>query len=209
MAEWVHDLGGSPGFGRVDVEPNEPVFHDEWERRAFGMTAAFLVSGAANGSEFRHAIERMDPDWYLSSSYYEHWITGLSTLLAEKGVIERSELEDRGVATARPADPTAAKVATAAASPSTPFALGQAVRVREFDAPGHTRCPAYVRGRTGVVVRQDGSHSVPDVEAHTDARPAEPTYSVRFDARDLWGDDAEPRSTVYVDLWHRYLEQVG
>jgi nitrile hydratase beta subunit len=210
MAEWAHDLGGAKGFGPVEVEREEPVFHAEWERRAFGITGTFMASGAANTSEFRHAIERMDPDWYLDSTYYEHWLTGLATLLVEKGVVSPEDLERTGVESfplARPAAPDAASVDPAAAG-TEPFELGQAIRVREFDAPGHTRCPAYVRGRTGVVVRRDGSYSVPDVEAHTDARPEEPTYSVRFDASELWGDEAEPGATVCVDLWHRYLEPI-
>ena len=67
MAEWVHDLGGSRGFGPVEVEPGEPPFHADWERRVFGMTATVMAQGRANGSEFRHAIERMDPAWYLAS----------------------------------------------------------------------------------------------------------------------------------------------
>ena len=205
MADWAHDLGGAKGFGPVEVEREEPVFHQDWERRAFGVTGTWLASGAANGSEFRHAIERMDRDWYLDSTYYEHWITGLATLLVEKGVVAREDLE--GIPLANAVDPAAAQADPAPAG-AEPFEVGQAVRVRRFDAPGHTRCPAYIRGRTGVVVRRDGTYTVPDVEAHTDARPEEQTYSVRFDASELWGDEAEPGATVCVDLWHRYLEPI-
>jgi nitrile hydratase len=29
---------------------------------------------------------------------------------------------------------------------------------------------------------------------------------VRFEARELWGDDAAPRDAVYIDLWEPYIE---
>ena len=86
------------------------------------------------------------------------------------------------------------------------FGPGDRVRVRDWHPPGHTRCPRYVRGKTGVVVRVDGVHSVPDVEAHGAARRREPTYSVKFDAADLWGDGQRGVS-VHADLWDSYLER--
>src|SRR5947199_158755 len=91
----VHDLGGMQGFGPVEVEADEPVFHDEWEGRTFGLAGAALGSGRFNTPVFRHAIERMDPGHYLTSSYYEHWLTALATLLVEAGMISRGEFENR------------------------------------------------------------------------------------------------------------------
>jgi nitrile hydratase len=85
------------------------------------------------------------------------------------------------------------------------FAAGDRVLVREWHPPGHTRCPGYVRGKAGVVVRMDGIYSVPDVEAHSTARRYEPTYSVRFDAAELW-QDGQRGVTVHADLWDSYLE---
>lgn len=85
------------------------------------------------------------------------------------------------------------------------FAAGDRVRVREWHPPGHTRCPRYVRGKAGTVVRVDGTHSVPDVEAHGTARRHEPTYSIRFEAAELWGD-GQRGAWVHVDLWDTYLE---
>ena len=37
-----HDLGGMHGLGPVDPEPETegPVFHAEWERRAFALNLA-------------------------------------------------------------------------------------------------------------------------------------------------------------------------
>ena len=89
----VHDLGGMDGFGPVEVEANEPVFHHAWERLAFGVSAAMMQRRLYNVDAYRHAIERMDPVHYLTSPYYEHWLTGLATLLVEKGVLTRAELD--------------------------------------------------------------------------------------------------------------------
>jgi hypothetical protein len=56
-----------------------------------------------------------------------------------------------------------------------------------------------------VVTRSDGEFSIPDVEAHSTHRVNEATYSVRFDADELW-NDGQPGVTVNVDLWDNYLE---
>jgi nitrile hydratase len=58
------------------------------------MIATF-AGGQFNVDEFRHAIERMEPKHYLESSYYEHWLTAVETLLLEKGALSRAELERR------------------------------------------------------------------------------------------------------------------
>jgi nitrile hydratase subunit beta len=89
----VHDLGGMHGMGPIDPEKDEPVFHAEWERRAFGVMMATFAGGHFNVDEFRHGIEHMDPAEYLRSSYYEHWLHTIEANLIEKGVITREELE--------------------------------------------------------------------------------------------------------------------
>jgi nitrile hydratase len=145
----VHDLGGMQGFGPVDVEPDEPVFHEPWERRAALITFGSFLSGTSNGGQFRHSIERMDAAHYLESSYYEHWITGVATRMVEAGVLTVDELEeraggrfplagpDRGVATDDPGPDVVAPR----------YVVGDHVRVHNWHPPGHTRCPRYVRGR--------------------------------------------------------------
>ena len=97
----IHDLGGMHGFGPVVREKDEPVFHAEWERRTFGLLTATLALRRYNIDEFRHAIERMDPARYLESSYYEHWLHAIETLLIEKGVITEKELSARAAELAK------------------------------------------------------------------------------------------------------------
>src|SRR5436309_10888326 len=91
----IHDVGGIEGFGPVDIEPDEPVFHEAWERRVFRLNLAVIAALRPSGGGFRHSIERMDPAHYLTSSYYEHWLTGLSTLAVEAGLVSSDELDRR------------------------------------------------------------------------------------------------------------------
>jgi nitrile hydratase subunit beta len=204
----VHDLGGMEGFGPVEVEPDEPVFHREWEGRTFVVAGAALGAGGFNTPMFRHAIERMDPGHYLTSSYFEHWLTAVATLLVEAGMISRDDLEARaaGFPLSRPAEVGADDVDVPAPRDTPRFAVGDAVRVRDLHFAGHTRCPRYVRGRRGVIVRVDAVAPIPEVEAHRRERVPDPTYGVRFDAAELWSDDAEPDAVVHVDLYDCYLE---
>ncbi|MEY2424199.1 MAG: nitrile hydratase subunit beta [Acidimicrobiaceae bacterium] len=204
----IHDMGGVDGFGPVDAPPAEPVFGEDWERRAFRVSMATMMALQPGGG-FRHSIERMDPAHYLSSSYYEHWLTGVATLLTEAGLTTNEDLDersggrfplsraDRGVAPATPEpDRTEPR-----------FKIGDRVRVREWHPSGHTRAPRYVQGKRGVVTRLDGAENLPDFEAHGGGKVLDPTYSVRFTPRDLWGEGGADGATVNVDLWERYLEE--
>jgi nitrile hydratase subunit beta len=195
------------GFGAVDHSPAEPVFPDRWQ--AVARALMLIVAGAAevSGAEFRHVIERMEPGHYLTSSYYEHWLTAAATLAVEHGLMTRSDLQTRAGGRFPLSGPVLApSVADAGLDVAEPrFGLGDRVRVRDWHPPGHTRCPRYVRGKAGAVLRVDGTHSVPDIEAHGTARRHEPTYSVRFDAADLWRD-GQHGVFVHVDLWDSYLE---
>ena len=203
----IHDLGGRQGFGAVTHSPAEPAFHHHWEAVARALMMIVTDAVEASGGEFRHSIERMEPGHYLTSSYYEHWLTAAATLAVEHGLVTHTELEARAGGRFPLSGPLLAPpVADGGADVGEPrFRAGDRVRVREWHSPGHTRCPGYVRGKAGTVVRVDGTHSVPDIEAHSTGRRYEPTYSVRFDATDLWRD-GQYGVCVHVDLWDSYLE---
>jgi nitrile hydratase subunit beta len=206
----VHDLGGMHGFGPVEIELGEPVFHRPWEGRTYGLVAASIAMAGINTPMFRHAIERMDPAHYLSSSYYEHWLTALATLLVENGVLSAEELSARAGSfpLSRAATVAAAQLAAAPrdASGTPRFVIGEEVRVRHVQFAGHTRCPRYLRGHTGKIVRVDEVAPVPEIEAHRRERVLEPLYCVRFEAAVLWGEGAERSVAIHVDLYERYLE---
>ena len=204
----IHDLGGVQGFGTVDHSPSEPVFAQDWERRAVQVMLAVNIATGMNTPRFRHSIERMDPAHYLASSYYEHWLTGVSTLAVEGGLTSPSELS------ARAGGPFPLSRPVRGATPSGPhedrtapsFSIGDHVRVRSLHPLGHTRAPRYVQGKRGVITRIDGAFNFPDVESHGGGHVLDPEYSVAFTARELWGDGATDDSVVHVDLSERYLE---
>ncbi len=91
----AHDMGGMDGFGPVEREADEPVFHAEWERRAFALTVAMGFYGLWNIDISRYARENRDPLGYLRDSYYERWLHGLETLLEQNGLVTRAEIAAR------------------------------------------------------------------------------------------------------------------
>src|SRR5438270_9695600 len=156
----IHDLGGKQGFGPVEVEENEPVFHEPWERVARALTFATVAQVPnPSTSKFRHAIERMEPGHYLTSSYYEHWLTAAATLAIESGLVTEQELEQRAGGPFPISGPVHEGDVQAPAPHQVRFNLGDRVRVRNLHRPGHTRCPGYIRGKVGVITRLDGERN--------------------------------------------------
>jgi nitrile hydratase len=202
----IHDLGGIAGFGPVDAPPSEPVFHHDWERRAMRATIATSAALGIPTPQFRHSMERMDPAHYLASSYYEHWLTGAATALVEEGKTTQTELDRRAGGHFPIARPDRTGRVTGEARTEPRFAVGDTVRVRAWHPAGHTRAPRYVQGKQGVIVRYDGLHNYPDVEAHHGGKVVDPVYSVRFTAAELWGEGGEENAHMHVDLYDRYLE---
>ena len=88
----VHDMGGMDGFGKVDAEPNEPVFHELWEARVLAMSRAMGALGIWNIDQGRYAIELLAPHVYLSSSYYERWLLRLERMLVAHSLIDVDEI---------------------------------------------------------------------------------------------------------------------
>ncbi|HEV8308063.1 MAG TPA: nitrile hydratase subunit beta [Methylomirabilota bacterium] len=216
----VHDMGGMHGFGPVAHEENEPVFHADWERRTFALTLAMGVFRKWNLDRSRFAREQMPPDEYLAATYYERWLWGLRELLVEHGFVTREELERREVRAPRDARPRPEALRPAdlprmlrnrrAARLDDPvppkFKPGDRVVARNVHPLGHTRLPRYVRGRQGLIDRDHGVFIFPDTHALGQGKKPQHVYSVRFTARELWGLEASPRDSVYVDLWDDYLD---
>jgi len=200
----VHDLGGRQGFGPVRYTHDAAAFHARWEVRVNALYAQAVRAGLFNMDEYRHAIERMEPRHYLSASYYERSLTSLATLCVEKGIVPLAELEERAGGTFRIAQPAAPGRGNVASRTS--FVPGDRVRVRDDHVAGHVRMPAYIRGRTGVVVGVSPAYPFPDAHAHGVAADDEPTYDVRFRADELWPGAAEP-ALVHVGVFESYLER--
>jgi nitrile hydratase beta subunit len=214
----VHDMGGMHGMGPIEYERNEPVFHTRWEARAFALTLAMGAWRKWNIDASRHSRELIPPAEYLRMSYYEKWLAGLVELSVKAGLITREEVESGvpsdGSPKATPAL-TADKVAKTLAKggPSSRdvavaprFQLGQRVRARNINPTGHTRLPRYARGKLGSIDRDHGVHVFPDTNAHFLGEKPQHVYSVRFAARELWGEQAAPHDAVYIDLWDDHLD---
>lgn len=204
----VHDMGGMHGFGPVTPEPDEPVFHAEWEGRVLALDLAMRATGEWGVDEARFAREREPPAEYLAETYYERWLGGLERLLLERGLVSEEELTaGRSLTPGRPL-PGKVSVASSRREPSRParFAVSERVRARNINPPGHTRLPRYVRGHVGTVTRLHGCHVFPDASAHGLGDDPQWLYVVVFDAGELWGADAQPGSTVSVDAFEPYLE---
>jgi nitrile hydratase beta subunit len=214
----VHDMGGMQDMGPVREEKNEPVFHHPWEGRVFAITRSMSAWRKWNLDALRHQRELIPPADYLRMSYYEIWLTGLRELMVKHGLVTREELES-GRPVAGPAKQTPAltadKVAPLVAhgapasrdvAVAARFQAGERVRARNINPAGHTRLPRYARGKSGTVERDHGVFVFPDTDAHFLGEKPQHVYTVRFSARELWGDGANPRDTVCVAMWDDYLE---
>jgi nitrile hydratase subunit beta len=210
------DMGGQMGFGPIAPETNEPVFHHEWERRAFAVALAMGMTGTWNIDISRHARERMPATKYWAASYYEVWFEGLKTLLTEHGLATAEEISK-----AKPLGPPASvkRVAKADMIPAILakggpvnrerkghpiFRIGDKVRTRNMNPVGHTRLPRYARGKLGEILLLHGAHVLPDSSAHGKGDDPQWLYTVRFTARELWGHDNE--DAVTIDAWETYLD---
>ena len=216
----AHDLGGGHGHGPIAPDPNEPLFHGDWERKAFSLTLAMGFTGQWNIDQSRFARESMAPGRYLETSYYEHWSHGLEVLLADRGLVSEAEIQAaKPIGPAKPVQRIlnaedvvatlqkggSAKRDEAGVGPAK-FNAGDRVITRNINPPTHTRVPRYVRGRAGVIDRVHGVFVFPDTNAKSADEKPQWLYAVRFEGQELWGPDAEAGACVYVDLWDDYLD---
>src|SRR4029078_13000978 len=202
----MHDLGGRQGFGAVRYRPDARAFDEAWEVRVNSLYAFAVRRGIFNMDEYRHAIERMEPRHYLSASYYERSLTSLATLCLEKGIVPREELEARAEGLFPLALPSAPGRTNAPQRER--FAAGDRVRVTTDHVPGHVRMPAYIRGKTGVVVSESPAYPFPDAHAHGVEAADEPTYDVRFSTSELWPNAADA-AFGHLGVFQSHLQRLA
>ena len=216
----IHDMGGMHGMGPIEVEENEPVFHHPWEGRVFALSLG-MRAGRGNLDNSRHGIELLPPADYLRLSYYEKWLARLEWRLFHLALATADEIRNGKAAPDSPrftpgltADmvpvmlgrggPARRDVAVAPR-----FVVNDRVRARNIHPTGHTRLPRYARGKVGTIERDHGVFVFPDTNARFEGEKPQHVYSVRFAARELWGDQASPHDAVYIDMWDDYLEHAG
>ena len=213
----VHDMGGMHGFGKVEPEPNEPPFHAPWEGRVLAMQRAMVFTGAWNIDISRAAQEQLPPQAYLSASYYQRWALGMERNVVEQGLVDADELAaGRALRPGKPVKRVMTEDELGRAfvrgsfgrpgPAQARFKPGDRVRAKNIHPTGHTRLPRYVRGRAGVVEAVRGCHVFPDsVTAGTGENP-QWLYTVVFEGRDLWGENADPTVKVSVEAFEPYLD---
>ena len=209
-------MGGMDGFGKVEPEPDEPVFHAPWEGRVLAMQRAMGYAGLWNLDISRAAQESLPPLTYLGVSYYKRWQLGLERLLQKYAPVDAKEL--------RKGPRVAARASRCASSPPRTclrrssarlmgesraparFAIGERVRARNIHPPTHTRLPRYARGHVGVIERIHGAHVFPDSVVLGRGDDPQWLYTLVFDGRELWGEDTDPTLKVSIEAFELYLE---
>jgi nitrile hydratase len=210
----VHDLGGMQGFGPIEV--NAPPFAHDWERRMWALAKNIPGPPGSTIDWWRHIVERLPPAAYLSMPYFEKWCLTHMTDQITGGVFTLDEVVAGH--TARRQDPPAPTGLPGARARlraneyffdrplDTPplFAPGDPVRTLAHVTANHTRLPRYARDRRGEILAHRGAHVFADLSA-TGVEEPRHLYTVVFAATELWGDEADPRDTVTLDLWESYL----
>ncbi|MGH6727618.1 MAG: nitrile hydratase subunit beta [Pseudolabrys sp.] len=212
------DMGGMHGFGPVVPEPNEPVFHADWEKTAFALNMVTGVARLWNLDAFRFKRECIPPAQYLNLSYYGLWTVAIEQMMLEYGIATPQELAaghalapvKKAARTVTAADMTnmvrcGSPFNRPAPAPAR-FKVGDKVRARNAHPKTHTRLPRYARGHTGEIVRIVGCHVFPDTHASNAGEDPHWLYTVRFNGRELWGEDSDPTVRVCIEAWEPYLE---
>jgi nitrile hydratase len=215
----IHDLGGREGFGEVETNESDEQFHAPWEARVRGMVNSMSRAPDWSLDWFRHCRELIEPVDYLSRPYFDQWVQAYCAMLVNSGYATVEELASGkskaavdGLSAPMPAD--AVKATRLGAKrydreiPKAPsYTIGDSVRAKPHGVRGHTRLPAYVRGRAGRVTDHHGAHVLPDANALGEKRH-EHLYTVAFDAAELWAEAAGRRESVYLNLWESYLDGI-
>ena len=87
-----HDIGGMEA-GPVDLSEHDTAY---WEWQIDAMIRLAMNSGLfTDFAELRDGIERLTPEDYERSTYYERWAKSLAHTLIDKGVIQQADLDAR------------------------------------------------------------------------------------------------------------------
>jgi nitrile hydratase subunit beta len=213
----IHDMGGMDGFGAVDTHEEGTVFHAPWEGKVMAASRVMGAIGAWNIDQGRYGIEVLPPHLYLKS-YYRRWLERFERALVKYGYADADEIRagralrpgktpPQGKFTAADLDRTSKRgTFTRLATHPAQFAVGDRVVARNVHPRTHTRLPRYVRGHTGLIVRQHGVHVFPDSAGMGEGENPQWLYTVQFEGTELWGSDTDPTVKVAVEAFEPYLD---
>jgi nitrile hydratase len=216
MSNTIHDMGGMHGFGPVEPEPNEPVFHEPWEARVLAMQRAMGATGLWTIDGGRASLETLPPATYLLASYYQRWFLGLERRVVAHGLVGADELA--AGRSLRPGIRLNRKLTLddarnwrwphydrPAPAPAR-FKPGDRVKTRNINPTTHTRLPRYARGKTGTVEAVRGCHVYPDTAATGAGEHPQWLYTVVFTGREVWGEAADATLTLSIEAFEPYLD---
>ena len=219
MSNTIHDMGGMHGFGPVEEEANEPVFHTKWESRVYAMNRAMGPLRLWTIDEGRAAQEALPP----GGLYQCQLLPALASRIGSPGSAARAGDEGRAQPRARRSkqmiDPNRIFKAEDAAGLTRSsfdrdpqgepvFKAGDKVRTLNINPQGHTRLPRYARDKIGEVEAVRGCHVFPDSVANGKGDDPQWLYTVVFDGQVLWGSDAEMGQKVSIEAFEPYIEAV-
>jgi nitrile hydratase len=208
-------MGGMHGFGPVKEEPEEPVFHEEWESRVYAMNRAMGPLRLWTIDQGRASQETLPPSLYVSASYYQRWLLGLERRVLEHNLADADELKagrslkanDKPNRIFKPEDANQLTRGNYEREASAPprFKAGDRVRTRNLNPETHTRLPRYARDKIGEVEAVRGCHVYPDSVATGVGEDPQWLYTVVFSGHVLWGEDSDPSVKVSVEAFEPYL----
>jgi nitrile hydratase subunit beta len=215
MTNSIHDMGGMHGFGPVAAEPEEPVFHADWEARVYALQRAMGATGLWTIDGGRASLENLPPVEYLAASYYKRWFLGLERRAVAYGLVGEDEIAaGRGLRpgirlnrklTLDDAKATSFPRFDRPAPGPARFKAGDRVRTKNMHSTTHTRLPRYARDKRGMIEAVRGCHVFPDSAAVGAGDNPQWLYTVVFTGKELWGEDADPSIKVSIEAFEPYL----
>ena len=215
MTNSIHDMGGMHGFGKVEPEIDEPVFHEPWESRVYAMNRAMGPLRLWTIDMGRASQETLLPALYVSATYYQRWLLGLERRVLEHNLAGADELEagrslrsnDKPNRIFTPEDANHLTRGNYERDASAPprFKAGDGVRTLNINPVTHTRLPRYARGKVGEVEAIRGCHVYPDSVSTGAGEDPQWLYTVVFPGQVLWGEDSDPSVNVSIEAFEPYL----
>ena len=218
MSNSVHDMGGMHGFGPVEAEPNEPVFHaalgeagardaagdglhrpvdDRRRPRLAGNPAAGDLPGGVLLSALVSRLEKRVVAFDL---------VGEDEIEAGKSLRPGRRLNRKLTSADVPKLLTRANFERPAPAPAR-FKEGDRVKTRNINPATHTRLPRYARGKLGTVEAIRGCHVYPDSAAI--GAGATRNGSIRWSSRRANCGARRPTRRQGVDRGVRAVSRTG
>ena len=216
MSNTIHDMGGMHGFGPVEAEQNEPVFHEPWEARVLAMQRALGATALWTLDGFRAAQETVQPLTYIAASYYQRWFVALERQAVKHGLVGEDELKagkslrpgmrlNRRLTLEDAKNWRWANYDRPAPAPAR-FKPGDRVKTKNINPATHTRLPRYARSKLGTVEAVRGCHVYPDSAAIGAGDNPQWLYTVVFSAQEIWGEAADPKVMLSIEAFEPYLD---